>query len=86
MDESDFIKLKQTVLSLETKVNFLSSIMEDIKAIPLSSFAKTIDQSRQTIKYHLDANYLEGKDFYKQDGKIYISVGILPNIKAHYGK
>ena len=79
-------ELKKMVLDLTAKVKSHEAILTSIKHIPLSTIAKNLDIKKQTLTYHIKNNYLENRDFYKQNGKIYISVGILQNIKAHYEK
>lgn len=80
------LELKQQYLELKDTVENLSSIISFIKDIPLTTVAKNLDISRQTLLYHIENNYKPQVDFYKQNGKIYISVGILQSIKAHYDK
>jgi DNA-binding XRE family transcriptional regulator len=82
----ELAQLKKTVLDLSVRVDILSDTLGFIQDIPLTTIAKNLSISRQTLIYHIENNYQTKKDFYKQDGKIYLSVGILPNIKAHYGK
>ena len=43
---------------------------------------KTVKKVIALLSLYIKDNSL----IYKQDGKIYLSVGILPSIKAHYGK
>lgn len=81
---NELAELKLIVLDLKAEVNLLKITMP--LSILLVDFARTLDISRQTLKYHLDNNYKSTVDFYKQNGKIYISVGILQHIKAHYEK
>jgi DNA-binding XRE family transcriptional regulator len=83
---NELAELKKRVLDLSAKVDVLNDTLGFIKDIPLTSLAKNLSISRQTLKYHIENNYLQDRDFYKQNDKIYISVGILQNIKAHYGK
>ncbi len=83
---NELAELKKMVIDLTAKVTSLDAIITCIKDMPLSSVAKNLQIKKQTLTYHIKNNYLENKDFYKQDGKIYISVGILQHIKAHYEK
>lgn len=83
---NDIATLKKMVLDLNAKVDSMDAILTCIKDMPLSSVAKNLQIKKQTLTYHIKNNYLENKDFYKQDGRIYISVGILQHIKAHYEK
>ena len=83
---NELAELKKMVLDLTAKVKSLDAVLECIKDMPLSSVAKNLKIKKQTLTYHIKNNYLENKDFYKQNGRIYISVGILQNIKAHYEK
>lgn len=77
---------KQKILELESQMKNVMSILFFVKDVPLSDVAKELGISRQGLNYHLSANYKDGVDFYLQSGKIYIRVGILHLIKAHYGK
>jgi len=81
--EEEIAQLKKIVLDLKAEVEQLKSIMP--KVMQLSEIAKSLGISRQALKYHLENYYKEKEDFYKQNGKIYISVGVIPNIKRHYG-
>lgn len=83
---NEIFELKQQVLELNSKVENLTMLFDFIKDIPLTTVAKNLNISRQTLKYHVENNYKPKVDFYKQNGRIYISVGILQLIKGHYEK
>ena len=76
--------LKQKILNLESEFNIFKSMLPT--SVPLVDIAKRFDIPRQSLHYHLETKYTNKVDFYKQNGRMYISVGILPNIKAYYEK
>jgi len=83
---TNIIDLKKEILSLKKTVAEIRDTLFVIKDIPLSTVAKNLEIKKQTLTYHIKQHYKDGRDFYKQNGIIYISVGILQNIKAHYEK
>lgn len=78
----EVILLKQKILKLERMVNELHS--KKLKTIPLSFVAKQLKVSRQTLTYHIKANYEPEVDFYIKDNKIVLNMDILPSIKEYY--
>jgi len=77
---------KQRLLELESQMKQVNSILFFIKDVPLADVARELNISRQGLNEYLRSNFKENENFYKQNSKIYISVGILHHIKAHYGK
>lgn len=80
--EQEILLLKRKILKLEEIVNNLA-IVQKLK-IPLSSLAKELDISRQTLNYHVKSNYKPQEDFYIEDNKILLNVNILNSIKEYY--
>lgn len=80
--EEEVLLLKTKLLKLEDTVNKLSFIKE-IK-IPLVAFAKELGITRQALTYHVKNNYKPQEDFYLENNKILLSVGILNSIKEYY--
>lgn len=80
--EKEFIELKNKVLELENIVNSLTK--KTIRNLPISAVADELKISRQTLTYHLKANYEPEVDFYIKNNKIFMNVDILPSIRGHY--
>ena len=83
---NNIVDLKKEILALKKTVAQINDTLSCIKDLPLSAVSKNLDIKKQTLTYHIKQHYKDGTDFYKQNGIIYISVGILQNIKAHYEK
>jgi len=80
--EHEIIALKQKLLKLEKAVNNLQTTK--FQNIPLSFVAKELKVSRQTITYHVKANYTPEVDYFMHNNRILISTNILSSIKEHY--
>lgn len=80
--EQEVLLLKRKILDLEEVVNNLAMVQK--LKIPLSSLAKELGISRQTLSYHVKSNYKPQEDFYIENNKILLNVNILNSIKEHY--
>ncbi|WP_151946629.1 helix-turn-helix domain-containing protein [Aliarcobacter butzleri] len=80
--EQEVLLLKRKILDLEEVVNNLAMVQK--LKIPLSSLAKELGVSRQTLSYHVKSNYKPQEDFYIENNKILLNVNILNSIKEHY--
>lgn len=80
--EQEVLLLKRKILDLEEVVNNLAMVQK--LKIPLSSLAKELGVSRQTLSYHVKNNYKPQEDFYIENNKILLNVNILNSIKEHY--
>jgi len=78
----EIVTLKQKVSKLEEIVQKLQKTQ--FKALPLSFVAKDLNITRQTLTYHIKANYIPEVDFYIKNNKIFLNMGILPSIKEYY--
>jgi predicted DNA-binding protein YlxM (UPF0122 family) len=82
----DFIKLKQEVLIMRSILEEHSTILSFIKELPLSEVAKTLSVSRQALHKYVQNNFEPDLEYYKKNGKIYLDVCVLPQIRSHYEK
>lgn len=68
MSDYNFLELKSNILEIKSMLNlFLPSKMT------LSFIADTTGKSRQTITQYLQNNFELKVDFWKENGKIYVS-------------
>ena len=78
----EILTLKNKIIELENRVSQLD-IVSSLK-IPLAQFANDLSISRQTLTYHVKQNYKPQVDFYFENNRILLNVGILNSIKEYY--
>jgi predicted DNA-binding protein YlxM (UPF0122 family) len=82
----DFIELKQEVLIMRSIIEEHSVILASIKHISLSDLASNLGVSRQALNKYVQKNLKPNFEYEKRNGKIYIDVCVVPQIRSHYVK
>jgi predicted DNA-binding protein (UPF0251 family) len=83
---NELIELKQRLLIAESIIEEHSAVLATIKEVSLSDLASSMGISRQALNKFVTTNFKPNEEFRKKNGKIYIDVCVVPQIRSHYVK
>lgn len=80
-------KMQELSQSVEN-INKRLSLIEEVFSIgvPLTHLAKVLNISNQTLHYHLKSHYKISRDFCKNNGKIYVDLSVVTQVKEYYAQ